>query len=432
MSGKSMRVIKLRVGDIDGDPKEIMKRWHQLRFDVQYAKNSMFQWWIVWHTVNQSADKIRKFLDRYAKWKVGEKGKRGDKPKLDFDCWPKQLAPVIGKTMNSAAPGINARTKTLVINTEQKSFQTKKASRGMLRSWTAVLLCHESMPSFTNPQPIPFDRANSGLYRDGKDWKFFMRLDKLESTTKNGKPKSDSHRDVFTVHTRRFDKSSRAILGGIDDGTIKFCGSALTFNARDRCWYVLLSYQREKRTVVGLDPTKTAFLKPGMKSPWLFRRDGRRTRIAATGDDVAYVRRCVMSQRAGRKHNYRFSTSHRKGHGDKRANMPLWKLTQRWNEFTKRHNHESARRAVEWCVESGIGTLVYLKPSEKRCRSARLATAGKSERQRESSSWDWFQFARYLQEKCDDRGVTLVINKPFAVAETEEGELREAVTAGVV
>lgn len=414
-----IRVSKFEVYRINADdPKSVRQRWHKTADFIQEMTNFIWQSWLVWHVQNESAAKIRQYLNALALWR---ETKQGDKPKLDLFAVSAELQKHLYDGLTATFPEVHSRVLVLLLQIVTKKIKERKAAKGNLSGWMAILLHRESLPSSTRPQPIPYDRQNASVIpplADGDNYRLRLRVDRIE---REGKPALSTIDEVELLTKRRGIAGHAAILQRICAGETKFAGSSLQWSDQRKKWFALVCWD-DQQDSPELDAASTAILRPATKHPWtLVLPSGKRWR-GGNGRHVGAVRQQLLTQRWNRQAGYRYAGSANKGHGLNRALGPLFKLSLRWKDFVKTCNHHLTIEIVRDCVRENVGTLFYLQPAgEKRDRRF-LATAGKIPGRDDSTGWDWHQVAAMLGYKCREAGIKLVVRKcgePRAVAKKE-------------
>lgn len=381
-----------------GKASETRDNWKQLSIDCQRMLNRLWQVWLCHHSNNDSANKLRKHFEAFAKWK---ETKEGEKP-----AWPcKALEEPLTKSADENSfyrilrrefPGVNVRTQGLLLNAWQSKLSQRKAASGNLPGWVSILFANESMPSFTRPQPIPFDKENSKIKHEGD--KIILEL-RIERLTESGKSVVEP---CELILNKRKTASVRAIVERIIRGEYAFKGSNLVFDRGK--WFASISYEMPQIKHPQLDENKTLVIRAGSKSPWRVKIDGGDSwRFCGNGVHIEYARRNILRERASRMQHNRYAGSNTKGHGRKRAESVWTKLSSRWKDFTKRCNHEVTRQLIRLAVQRGCGKIVYIQPRDSQRDNRYLSTAGNNEYS--AMSWDYFQFGTLLANKANAEGI---------------------------
>ena len=324
---------------------------------------------------------------------------------------PKELQNHIYHVLSKRFTDVNKHVLTLLMNTTIRDLKTHKAAKGSLPGHSAILLCHQSIPSSTRPQPIPFDCQNTKMIppeNKGENFIFELRVWRMHE---EGKPICPSVVDTVELYCRgRNIQSELAKLKRIMLDEYKFCGSKLVYEQKKRKWFLHLCYRMPTKVRLDLDQDKVATLIPDSVRPWHFILPGaeRREWPGGRGDYVAGIRRRIFLQRRSRSWEYRHANKNRKGHGRDRAMAWRWRLQSSWNSFVKRVNHNVTSEVVQRCVDAGIGTLVYFQPEGDFSESRFLSRAGKDERWNDATTWQWFQVETMLQYKCEAVGIQLL------------------------
>lgn len=442
----AVRTTRLEIVQINGDVKEIRKRWFNLSDQVKQFTNRIWREWLCWHTANDSGTKIRLFLNALNAWrerehervrkltetakaekrKLGKIPKEGcdpndPKPKLELTAIPKELSQLLYERLMTAFPELNTRVRSLLLNIVQKKIKERKSAKGVLSAWMSILLDHESVPSSTHPLPIPFDTQNCELIPPLKEGDNFSLRVRVDRRPEDAKVKAPSTVDDVELRTKGRKALSQAkIMQRICDGTYKFCGSNLYY--KDGKWFGLISFEIPS-DVEKIVSDETAILRPAFDHPWTLKIGKAKMWRGGNGRYVAARRHQLLTDRWSRQEGYRHAGSANKGHGRNRALGPIWHLSDAWKNFVKTCNHTLTRDVVRDCVDRGIGTLIYIQPAGLKRDTRFLAKAGKVQGRVDSTGWDWHQVANMLAYKCEEAGIQFEIRKSGEM----KAKLREAV-----
>lgn len=422
----AVRVARFEVRSVvssnDGeDWSAVTKRWFGLCSEVKRLQNTIWQQWLAWHIQNDSASKQAEWLDRKAEVGAKEAG-----PPPVHPC-PPELAKWIRAWVVPRFPFINSRSINIHLSVVIQGIVSRKAASGSLPGWVAILFCNESVPSFTKPAPVRFDKKNGQILEPeegSQHYRMSLRLWRLDQGDR-----SPSIQDIVTLQCGGKQAASQvAILKKITSGEYKYCGSMLTWDQSRRKWFVMLSYQMPKQTVDGLTNRK-ATITCGDELPFEM-TVGRNTvlRLANDGMLVAEQRRRTFLQRRRRAQNYRYAHTSSKGHGRQRVMNWRHRFQRQWNNFVKRVNHLATKRAVDMAISRGIGKIVYHQPEGDWAESRFLSTAGKDSDWQDGTTWEFFQFGNMLQYKCQKHGLKCEIVK---VDLSKPKKKEEVATAGV-
>lgn len=382
--------------EIFGFAKERREAWRQLAIDCQRMQNRLWQIWLVHHSQNGSANKLRNHFDAFNRWK---ESKIGSKPNWPCKAIEEPLtksadARSFYRILSAEFPEVNVRTRGLLTNAWQSKVNTRKAANGSLPGWVSILFANESLPSFTRPQPIPFDHDNAKLYRNGDKYVCEFRIERL------GDGKSVIEPCELMLNKRKA-HSVRKIVDRIISGEFAWKGSNLVYDRGK--WFVALSYEMPVKVRTQCDTDRILFVRPGRASPWRVMIGGDSWNFGGNGAHVANARRAIIAERNSRKTHYRWAGSNQKGHGRGRADAVWTKLSSRWKDFTKRYNNEVTRQLINLAVSRGCGRIVYLQPKDRQRDSRYLSRIGNDDRS--SMSWDYFQFGSMLAAKCETEGI---------------------------
>ena len=397
-----------------GKASGLRDNWKQLSVDCQRMTNRLWQIWLVHHSVNGSADKLRTHFDSYRAWQEVDTKERGDKPE-----WPcKTLEEPLTKSSDARSfyrilsaefPGVNGRTRGLLQNAWQSLLNKRKAASGNLPGWVSILFANESLPSFTKPQPIPFDKDNAKLRKEGGKYILELRVERLAGSGKSVVELCE------LVLGKRKCQSVRATVDKILSGEFAWKGSSLVFDRGK--WFASIAYEMPVLVRPELDTEKVLFVRPGRLSPWRVSVGlGGSWRYGGSGTNVEFARRAIQRERSSRKEHNRWGGDNQKGHGGQRARSLWVKLSSRWKDFSKRYNNEVTRRIVGLAVSKGCGRIIYLQPTETRRDSRFLSTIGNDGRS--AMYWDYFQFGTMLASKCETEGVQYGVQKKKTKAPT--------------
>lgn len=405
-----VRTVKLPIDKVSGDWKATTQRWRETERQVQQCANMIWREWERWHLANDSIAQQKAWLEKRA---ADGKDAAGKPPVVAVSP---ELQKQIYYTLQREFPQLHGRVWGLLLNKIVATIKTRKAARGSLPGWLAILFCHEGRPSYTHPLPIPFDAKNAKLSIDD-DGTPVVEL-------RSWKPGDAEPSIVDTIRLWHKGLRIRSQYEGfrkIVAGEWKFCGSSIAWSRTDNRWYVHLAFQRPKHKAKGLSKKRTATLFPGRRIPFVMfdhqtkkaREPGRWLWLQQRGHHIASVRRRVFGMRRDWNANYKLA-SQRKGHGH--PGESPW--SRKWREFVKRINHQVSSDAVAQCVRQGIGRLVYLQPQGGCVETRFVSTAGRTGR--DQSTWEFFQLKSMLEWKCQDVGIEFVCVKSGAEAGEEK------------
>lgn len=401
------RIASFEVTKVDGDWKDTTIRWHKTADACRGVANYFWQAWVAWHFQQDSIVKLKVWLDRRAK-----EGKAAGK--CPVDCYPKELSNAIYNGASARFPELAKGEIVLILNRLSQGLKSRKASKGSLPGWSAIILHHEAHPAFTRSFPILFDRGNTATEIEppaerGENWHVSLRVSRQEV---DGKGVTYHDRMELWCKGRKV-ASQVAILQRIAADEYRFMGSQMVYSRGKRKWFLKLCYEAPRDEPPDLDPGKEAVLSARDDGPWLLTFPDGKTRIpGGHGRYIGPVRRQLLMQRWNRLANYKNAGSANKGHGCERAGAgPQWKLQQQWKNFVKRVNSGVVREALNACVAAGCGMLIYEQPDGDWRDTRFLATAGKVEGRTDSSAWDWSQVRTMLEQRAVECGVAIKVVK---------------------
>jgi len=411
MSAKAVRVFTCELYPLaeKSEHKVIRARWMDLARQSQEALNFLWQRWEHWHLSNGSVPALKAWLAAAKAWHERRecREKEDVKPRCPVVGMPPDLSKLVYRGLADEFPDLHSRVRVLLQNKWQTGLVSRKAANGSLGGWQAILLCREGRPSTTHPAPIEFDKANAKLLaplETGGAYRMRLRFDRVVANGKAG-----GHVDECGLNFKG--AKANSVVAKVFDGRYKFCGSSLVWNDSRRKWLLALAYQRGSECRADLDHEQVAVLRPGHYRPWQLRIGGRTLRLGGEGRDVVAVRRKLLTARWSRQEHYRRAGSSQKGHGRRRAMLPIENYSRVWKHFVRARNHNLTKDVLRILCERGIGRLIYVQPTGERRDSRFLSTAGKIRGRRDSSTWDWFQVGTQLRYKANDVGVECDVQK---------------------
>jgi hypothetical protein len=433
--------------EVTGKYGDRSKLWHQLASDCQGLANAFWQCWNAWHYHNNSGEKLKTWLSARA---------NAENPKDAGPCPVEAIPKEMEKELHQLRwrfPAIPSRMSTLLPQRLKRTLQNRKAVKGSLPGYVSIILGREGFQTFTKPYPILFDRANASFVPPTElngNWSIVVNMVRteawdgsvceqrhtLELWCKGQKVRSQvailrkiaagemarrqleseieaRYRPLLKGLSRGSDthkakaKEMAAAKQAIADNHHMFAGSQLVFSQSRRKWFVKLCFVAPRQSPPELDADKVATLSTRDNGPWLLTLADGKTRIpGGHGRYIGAIRKRLLTQRWDRQANYKNAGSANKGHGRTRSGAgPQWK------NFVKRVNSGVVREVLNSCVAAGCGTLVYEQPDGDFRDSRFLATAGKIERRRDSSAWDWGQVRTMLEQRAVDCGITVIVRK---------------------
>lgn len=452
----TVRTTRIEIFGFANMSEERKQSWRMLAEACQYMKNRLWKLWISQHVAAGNDLKLRRYFDELQQIVSSNAGKKPVKPRRpkkgcsqvawsDYErnlikyneelaAWqvhkdqiklanrkefPCEVMPddtsSLYHDLGKNFPQVNKRTISLLVQKWSKTVRTRKSANGSIKGWVSILLEGEQIPSFTKPQPIPFDKDNSKFYvaakrseASGKETKAYycdLRIERLPHSGGSVVEKCElmlSKRKAWSVKT---------IVDRCISGEYAFKGSELLFE--NGKWFIMLAYEKPQEIAPDLDPNKIMYVKPGRRFPWLYKVGSEKTMrgVAGNGRNVQMWRRELDRQRKERMSHYHYSSgSNRKGHGRKHATKTFTKMTEGWKSFCKKFNHNTTAKLVKEAIRYGCGTIVYLQPNDEHKKARRfLSVAGSNSYCR--LSWDYYQFGSMLSYKCEGKGINCVVQK---------------------
>lgn len=436
--------------------KEVKDRYKVLCDTAKRATNHFMQQWLLFHVHNNTVGEIREHLAKckrwheefpvpqkpnlpkskrewtpehhkqFNEWKAADKeaklrkgDRKQDKPKYTGTyAFTPELSKHLYDSVCKNFPNLSAAVVASLCKNITGKISSGKATKGSNSLAWAILLNDQKLPDYTEPLPLPFASQFGGLIAPtfDKKWRVWVKQERAGF--------GELIKDVFEIVGNRNPKkfgSQLAILSRIASGEYQFKGSSIGWSKGQM--EVFLCYQT--KIMAESAGEGKAVLHASVHCPWRLRflsgktsdtplselspvYPGRFITFGGEGRHVHAVRRRLMLQRASRKENTRYA---KVGHGHRRKNAGLTKLTQRWRDFVRTSNQQTAVEVMRMCKKNGIGTLYYLQP-EGRLRDIKLlGSAGKIQGERDSTSWDWHGMGTILTHKGEEYGVKVVVRK---------------------
>lgn len=390
---------KLEVVELDPEHRRVL---YDLSQQMRELVNFVWRQWEAWHTWEDTSTALRTCLAADRKWRETKNGKR---PEWTVKPWPKEQANALYHACTRRFPGLHGRVIVLLLNKLRSTITTKQSSAVPMKWWIAILLDLDGRGTARYSQPIPFDRGNARVLpadEKGRVW-LEMRLDRIARHDKRGT--STCIRAALKTGGKRAAYARPAHQ--MANGDLPLGGAQLFYDDRKKKWSASLTFEPDVQEKPSLDAERVAILRPGRKSCWLLRIDGRTIRLGGRGHHVGHVRKSLLMQRLGRQHEYTYRPK-RRGQGRPRALVPLFKLQARWRNFTNGCNHELLTAVMSLLVEHKCGRLVLVGGDPGRL----LATAGKLEGREDSTGWPWFAVEQIAEQKANKVGIAVTL-RPF-------------------
>ena len=287
-------VVRTAKIEIYGFSPERRDAWKRLAIECQRMSNRLWQIWLCHHANNGSADKLRAHFDEYNRWKETKKGKKPEWPVsvLEEPLTKSADARSFYRILSAEFPGVHVRTRGLLTNAWQSLLKKRKSSTGSLPGWVAILFANESLPSFTHPQPIPFDKDNAALLKQGDGFVLELRIERLEDG------KSVIERCNLMLNKRKCN-SVRTIVEKCISGEYAWKGSNLVFSRGK--WYAAISYEMQPISHANLDLGKKMIIAFGRKTQQRIRIRSGSYGFGGAGQHIGIARRRIEIERRQRQ-----------------------------------------------------------------------------------------------------------------------------------
>lgn len=407
------------------DGKERKEAWLQLSEECQRAHNTLWSYWLVYHTMNGSADLLHQYIADVKTWDNTKP--RGPKPKWPVQAFPKgtdwpyssqkrakrkgeeasppDLQNDLYHLLTEKHPDLSARTCATIVQKWAKDVKKRKAARGVLPAWAAILINKQGMPSFSRPLPIPIAASDLGakeqvLTKVGREYHLRVAVQRGEDGL--------IHEDCLLMLHRKKCASVRAIVDRMISGEYTMKGSNIIFSRARNKWFAQIAYEMPPASKPTLVEGRTLYLIPGKCCPWVVLsvdEKGVRDAWRAFGrrHHVANFRRLLLQQRRKRQEASRWGSETKKGRGRSRATQSWTKYSDAWNRFVNGYQQRMVAKLIELCRTRGYSHIVYCRPNETQAKKTYLVNAGNSPNSK--MGWQWYQLQSMLANKCQEVGV---------------------------
>jgi len=412
--------------EIFGFAKDRKDAWRELAISCQRMTNRLWQIWLCHHANNDSAGKLRSHYDAFKLW---EATKVGDKPEWPCSVFGEFVSHVPKKGKNKGVetptawmlvtsdpngsyhtlarefPGVHSRTRELLRKAWESRISSRKSATGSLPGWVAILFANESLPSFTRPQPIPFDKENAKLRKEGDEYICEFKIERLADSKSLVEP-------CTLMLGKRKCRSVRATVDKILSGEFTWKGSNLLCDRGK--WFAVICYEKpdKVRPEESYDSDKVLYVRAGrfsrldgtkQGSPWRVRIANRSFGFGGNGAHVEFKRRSILRERRERREHYRWAGANQTTHGRARGYSVWVKLSSRWMDFTKSYNSRVTKELIELAKKEGCGRIIYLQSRDSQRDTRLLSMLGNDFTS--SMLWDYFQFGTMLASKCEAEGI---------------------------
>lgn len=402
-AGKSEGKVRTAMFEIDA-PKDLEEKFNRAATELGMCVNLFFSRWKEFHDRNGNAEAV---LRASREWVPGKKTQMVIKPS---EVVPGDLAQSCIQESRDKFTSLGARVISLAFQRFIKTLKGKSAAVNMPQ-WWAIMCYRQSQPSIAGKLNIPFDKHGSqGTVivkpaDESSHWNLSVRS-----------PFNGERWEMRLLTKKNKQKVSVACLYKMIDGRCQPMGVNLI--CRDGKWYAMVTY-REKETIVPLvDSQKTAYLVPGLLSPWLLAIPGEefvRTRFCSDGEFLTHQREKLIAEERSRNAAGKFHGTGSHGHGRGRSGKGLYGPKKKWLGIMTSFNCHIARKVYEICVRTGCGRIVIMRPDPDSDFGNKtfLASSGASD------SWchySWVLFVGRLKNAC------------YGVVEVDDVKCRSAIT----
>lgn len=369
------------------------------------------------HAVSETCRTIRNaYVWAWMRW-------REDHPEWEptgkSDLWPKEEATAIYHRLAGEHPEIGTVVVNECLQKELKALGQKVPynHEGKARYVWQALLLHERNPQNARPGIIPLHYNSirlcyagdmfgpqtgavaSRLKRFGSS-SAVVALSLYSQTRKSGRLPS-----VFCrIETRQMSKGRRKILRLIAQGEWPVKGSLLVYKEKHKAWFLQLTYGQPQKPL-GLNPESVATFS-------LAPKEAEQPFLVTLGEDkptwklgFRVLEREYASlerRRLALRTKYKVAGHGRKGHGRRRLEYPLRKITHRLHDLMERFTDMLIADLLKFCVGFDAGTIDYREPS----LGARLHTWFAKRK----IPYDWTNLLAKLKQKCFLMDIDLRVN----------------------
>jgi IS605 OrfB family transposase len=245
-------------------------------------------------------------------------------------------------------------------------------------------------------------RKNATFTIRNQDWKFRDGFETLELAALSMLGKKEYGLPTrFTVRlgTKKLDRSRKHILRSIVAGEYKRGTLKIQYSKRKRKWFALIAYEPTKQEEPALDKNRIVGVDIGLVfAVYCSVSDGPQ-RMSITGGHIERFKRQIKRRRRQIQNQYHISG--RKGHGRRRAMLPLETLSTKERNFRDTEYHRISRAVVDWAVRQNAGTI-HLED----------LSFDNYEKKGPVADWGPYDLIQKIKYKAEETGIEVVLVPP--------------------
>ncbi|MGE0083958.1 MAG: RNA-guided endonuclease InsQ/TnpB family protein [Desulfococcaceae bacterium] len=158
----------------------------------------------------------------------------------------------------------------------------------------------------------------------------------------------------FALNTVKLTGSQKAVIDRIFSGEYKKSAAMISQHKRKRKWFVIFTYEPEKKTVL-LDKEKILGVDLGISKAFFCGIKGEYDRISESGEEIKRFRQKIRHWRRSFQHSAKVST--RGGQGRNKILRPVLALGDKEKRFRDTKYHQYSKAIVEFALKHGCGVI---------------------------------------------------------------------------
>lgn len=191
---------------------------------------------------------------------------------------------------------------------------------------------------------------------------------------------------------------ANVILDRIIEGKYKLCDSRIGKTKNN--FYLLVTYQFEKESILDLDENKIMGIDMGVVYPVYMAISDSKQRYSIEGGEIEHFRKGIQSRRNSMLRQGKYCGDGRKGHGRQTMIKPIEKLQNRVEDFKKTTNHKYSKYVIDMAVKHNCGVIQMEDLTGINAKSKFL------------KNWSYYDLQQKIAYKAKEKGIKVVKVKP--------------------
>lgn len=246
----------------------------------------------------------------------------------------------------------------------------------------------KTLSNYKDNQPIPTRAQQIKIEKEGKDYYISIGLLSRDYATELGRKGKDKARIKFLASAKGNEK---IIMDRIISGEYKLCDSNI--QKQGKSWYLIATYQFEKKDKIDLIPNKILGLDMGISKAVVMAVSDSPVWDSIEGGEIEQFRNKVEYRRNQMRNQLKWCSDNRKGHGRNTLLKPLEVLESKVSDFRKLTNHRYAKYVVDFAVKNKCSIIQMEDLSGINTRSAFL------------KRWSYFDLQTKIESKAKEYGI---------------------------